>query len=73
MIKDYDVGINYHPGKANVVADVLSWKSYCNRVILHKLAPQLSEESELYDLGFLNDITAMEIQHTLMKEIREAQ
>jgi hypothetical protein len=24
LIKDYDVGINYHPGKANVVADVLS-------------------------------------------------
>jgi hypothetical protein len=23
-IKDYDLGINYHPGKANVVADILS-------------------------------------------------
>jgi hypothetical protein len=24
LIKDYDIGINYHPGKANVVVDALS-------------------------------------------------
>ena len=28
LIKDYDYSINYHAGKANVVADALSWKSY---------------------------------------------
>ena len=27
LIKDYDCEINYHPGKANTVADVLSRKS----------------------------------------------
>ena len=26
-LEDYDFTLHYHPGKANVVADALSWKS----------------------------------------------
>jgi hypothetical protein len=33
LIKDYDLEIHYHPGKANVVADALSCKSYCHTLI----------------------------------------
>ena len=32
LIKDYNLEVHYHPGKANVVADALSWKSHCNYV-----------------------------------------
>jgi hypothetical protein len=34
LIKDYDVEINYHPGKANVVVDALSRKTYCNNLMV---------------------------------------
>jgi hypothetical protein len=30
LIKDYDLEVHYHPGKANVVADALSCKAHCN-------------------------------------------
>jgi hypothetical protein len=30
LIKDYELELQYHPGKANVVADVLSQKAHCN-------------------------------------------
>jgi hypothetical protein len=34
LIKDYDLEIHYHPGKANVVADALSRKSYVNAIMV---------------------------------------
>jgi hypothetical protein len=31
LIKDYDLEVHYHPGKANVVVDALSGKDHCNQ------------------------------------------
>ena len=32
LIKDYDLSVQYHLGKANVVADALSRKAYCHHM-----------------------------------------
>lgn len=39
LIKDYDCTISYHLRKANVVADVLSWKSL--EAVVAVLNPQI--------------------------------
>jgi hypothetical protein len=43
LIKDYDLEVHYHPGKANVVADALSRK-HCNYVTLEPKNETLCEE-----------------------------
>jgi hypothetical protein len=44
LIKDYDMEIHYHPGKANVVADALSRKSYVNATMASRMPRELYKE-----------------------------
>jgi ribonuclease HI len=44
LIKDYDLEVHYHPGKANVVADVLSQKSQCNCMMMDSRINTLCDE-----------------------------
>jgi hypothetical protein len=43
LIKDYDLGINYRPGKANVVTDALSYMAYLNGLIMETMPFDLCE------------------------------
>ena len=49
LIKDYNLNLQYHPGKANVVADALSRKVYVNDLTKGELPEDLCEQFK--DLG----------------------
>jgi hypothetical protein len=70
LIKDYDLGINYHPGKANVVADALSRKKYCIATFAKRIRAELHREIKYLNLVIVNDVAvAMEVEPTLEAEI----
>jgi hypothetical protein len=75
LIKDYDMEVHYHPGKANVVADALSQKSQCNCVMMDSCINTLCDELskmriEVVPSGTLNYIS---IEPTLLDLIIMAQ
>jgi hypothetical protein len=71
---DYDLGINYHFRKANVVADTLSRKKYCNTTFPWRMPSELRREIEYLNLGMVNETrVVMEVEPTLQAEIREGQ
>jgi hypothetical protein len=74
LIKDYDLKINYHLGKVNVVADALSRNKYWNATFAWRMWPELHQEIEFLNLAMVNDVAvAMEVKPTLEAEILEGQ
>jgi hypothetical protein len=51
LIKDCDLGINYHPDKANVVADALSRRSHLNMLSTREILLEFCKEFEKFNLG----------------------
>jgi hypothetical protein len=51
LIKDYDVGINYHPEKANIIVDALSHKKYCNATFAIRMRLELHQEHRYLNLA----------------------
>jgi hypothetical protein len=75
LIKDYDLDIHYHPGKANVVADTLSRKHYYNNMMVQKEQPALYEEMEKLTLEIVEEghLNELRVGYMLEDQIRQAQ
>jgi hypothetical protein len=75
LIKDYDLRINYHPGKANIVADALSRRSHLNQLIVEQMPFNLCEEFDKFNLRLVanTEVVAMEIDSTLSQDIQKGQ
>jgi hypothetical protein len=54
LIKDYELEVHYHPGKANVVVDALSHKAHCNYLPVIPLTRKESSIWVLPDLSLYN-------------------
>jgi hypothetical protein len=75
LIRDYDLGINYHPGKANVIEDALSRRSHVNMLAARELLPEFCKEFEKLNLGWVLNIKVitMEVDSTLEEDIQKGQ
>jgi hypothetical protein len=71
LIKDFDLGINYHPGKANVVADALSQMSHVSQLVVDSMPFELCEEFDKLNLRIVvnTEVMEMEVGSSLLQEI----
>nr|GFC46742.1 reverse transcriptase [Tanacetum cinerariifolium] len=76
LLKDYDTNIQYHPGKANVVADALSRKSgmIAGIKVEEEIIRDLERlDIELYVRGQHGYWASLRIEPDLISRIKEAQ
>jgi hypothetical protein len=75
LIKDYDLRINYHPTKANVVADALSRRSHVSQLVMDSMTFELCEEFDKLNLRIVANTEAMEMEvgSSLLQDIQRGQ
>jgi hypothetical protein len=63
LIKEYDLRIDYHPRKANVVTDALSQRSHVRQLVVEKMLFELYEEFDKLNLRIVTntEVTEMDI------------
>jgi UPF0288 family protein (methanogenesis marker protein 3) len=69
------LGINYHLGKANIVANAQSRRSHLNMLATRKLLLEFCKEFEKLNLGWVTntEVITMEVDSTLEQDIQKGQ
>jgi hypothetical protein len=62
LIKNYDLGINYHHRKANVVADALSQKSHVSQLVVDSMPFESCEEFDKLNLRIVVNTKTIEME-----------
>jgi hypothetical protein len=75
LIKDYNLRINYHLVKANVVADTISQRSHVSQLVVDRMPFELCEEFDKLNLRIVTNTEAMEMEvdSCLLQEIQRGQ
>jgi hypothetical protein len=75
LIKDYDLEVHYHPGKANVVADALSHKAHCSCLSVKAFNKTLRGEMRKLNLEIVSqgDLNHLSVEAMLRDDIVLAQ
>jgi hypothetical protein len=75
LIKDYDLEVHYHPGKANVVVDALSRKAQCNYMSMDARVTTLCDELCKLNLEVVpsGELRYISVEPTLQEQIVQAQ
>jgi hypothetical protein len=75
LIKDYDLEIHYHRGKANMVVDALSRKVSCHCLTVRTPDTTLCQEMEKLNLGIIQHgtLTQLKLESILLQKIIDDQ
>jgi hypothetical protein len=75
LIKDYDLEIHYHLGKANVVADALSRKTFCHCLTVRAPDTTICQEMEKLNPEIVQHgiLINVKLESVLLQRIIDAQ
>jgi hypothetical protein len=75
LIKDYDLEVHYHPGKANLVTNALSQKEHVHSAVVAQLPNEIVEDFRRLNLEIVTHTEGViiDVEPTLEQEIHKGQ